>query len=167
MNDAMEARRREVTAMARTWVCACGAVGTQTGRGKLRKRCDDCRAGAGGSAPAKRDLGKPPTPPAAPSTRAALADADEGSRVGGRLVRAVRDDLDALITEHPMADGLRELALDLAGRLELAEDKTVPPLARELRTTLEGLASFVVPRRDDDDADDIDLSASVFDPPQP
>jgi hypothetical protein len=66
-----------------------------------------------------------------------------------------------------MADGLRVLALDLAGRLELAEDKTVPALARELRTTLEGLASFVVPRRDDDDADDVDLSASVLDSPQP
>lgn len=167
MNDAMVTRCREVIAMARTWVCACGAVGTQTGRGKLRKRCDDCRAGAGGSAPAKRDLGKPPAPPAGPSTVRVLGEAEEGPRIGGRLVKAVGDDLAALITDHPMADGLRELALDLAGRLELAEDKTVPSLARELRTTLEGLASFTVTRRDDDDSDDIDLSASVLDPPQP
>jgi hypothetical protein len=145
-------------AVARTYVCDdCGAAGVQLGGGKLQKRCDECRAGSGGNAPRKRDV---TSPERSPRPRPA----HQAARTGAGLRQAVQDDLAALMTAHPMADGLRELAVDLAGRVESAEDKTVPALARELRSTLEALASYRE-REASDDEDDVDLSAEVLDPP--
>lgn len=141
--------------MARTWTCCdCGATGVQEGRGKLRARCDGCRAGAGGSAPRKRPA------PGAPRR----AERESQSRQYATVVAAVRADLDALLTPHPMAEGLRALALELAGRVDVCEEKSLATLARELRATLDSLASYRA--GGDDDADgDIDLSAEVLDPP--
>jgi len=145
--------------MARSYVCDdCGTPGTQVGGGKLQRRCDRCRAGTGGNTPRKRDL---PTPGLVDRTAAAMAAPTAASSV----LEAVRADLDALMTPHPMADGLRALALELAARIADCEEKTLPSLARELRATLDSLASYS--GGGDDEADgDIDLSAEVLDPPQ-
>jgi hypothetical protein len=141
--------------MARAWECNdCGTTGVQEGRGKLRTRCDKCRAGAGGSAPRKTA--------ARPAVR--LVSASAHSRQYETVREAVRADLDALMTPHPMAEGLRELALYLADSVDTGEEKHTAALARELRATLDSLASFQ--GRGDDEADDeIDLSAEVLDPP--
>lgn len=142
--------------MARAWTCSdCGATGVQEGRGKLRSRCDSCRAGAGGSAPRKSG-----SRPSVPRPQARPPGPGRHLTVRG----AVESDLDALITPHPMAEGLRALALELAGRLETCEEKSLATLARELRATLDSLASYSGGGDDDDDAG-IDLSAEVLDPP--
>jgi hypothetical protein len=146
--------------VARTWECSdCGATGVQEGRGKLRTRCDGCRAGAGGSAP-RKTAAKPARPQVA-------APSDLGcSRQYATVAEAVEADLDALMTPHPMAEGLRALALELAGRVHDCEEKTLASLARELRATLDSLASYRTGGDDDTDGD-IDLSAEVLDPPFP
>lgn len=133
--------------MARPWRCVdCGATGVQEGRGGARKRCDRCRAGSGGQAPRKRDLVAVQRPPAVPPGRYRS------------VTEAVEADLDALITPHPMADGLRAVALQLAGQLDGAEPRFAAGLARELRATLDGLAAYT-PAGSPGEDDEIDLGA--------
>src|SRR5882672_5767801 len=110
--------------MGRPWTCIdCGASGIQNGRGGARKRCDPCRAGSGGPAPRRSEAGRPTGPWAVRRL---------AGRDGGPISAAVTGDIDALMTPHPMAEGLRELARLLAGRLDDCEEKYAAPLAREL-----------------------------------
>lgn len=139
--------------MGRPWECVdCGATGVQEGRGGARKRCDRCRAGSGGQAPRKRDVWAAERRPAAPPV----------PRPPGRyatVTDAVKADLDALMTPHPMAEGLRALALRLAEQVDSCEDRFAGGLARELRATLGNLASYPVADSGPDDG--IDLGAEV------
>lgn len=144
--------------MGRPYVCDdCGTAGIQAGGGKAQKRCDRCRAGHGGNTPRKGNVHQPP----------AAVPVDHSPRRQYQTVReAVEADLDALMTPHPMAEGLRELALYLADSVDTCEEKHTAAMARELRATLDSLASYS--GGGDDEADgNIDLSAEVLDPPQP
>ncbi len=146
--------------MGRPYICEdCGTAGIQSGGGKAQKRCDRCRAGHGGNTPRKSDVQRP-----AGSAPAAV---EHSPRRQHQTIReAVEADLDALMTPHPMAEGLRELALFLADSVDTCEEKHTAAMARELRATLDSLASYRT--GGDDEADgDIDLSAEILDPPQP
>jgi hypothetical protein len=138
--------------MGRPWTCTdCGATGVQEGRGGARRRCDRCRAGKGGNTPRKRDAWT--AEPLAAPVRVVLSPGRYGS-----VTEAVTADLDALMTPHPMAEGLRAVALSLAAQLDVAEPRFAGGLARELRATLDGLASY--PSTSDGPADEeIDLGA--------
>jgi hypothetical protein len=58
------------------------------------------------------------------------------------LADAVQNDLDHLVTDHPMAQGLGALALSLAASLDTCEDRQIAPLARELKAALHDLMSW-------------------------
>lgn len=60
----------------------------------------------------------------------------------GEVRDAVALDLAALITSHPMAEGLRAMALHLAGSLDYADHQSRAGLARELRAVLNDLAGL-------------------------
>jgi hypothetical protein len=82
----------------------------------------------------------------------------------------VSADIAAMVSGHPMGEALTAVALMLARRLDMCvDDRSAPPLAKELRATLAELASM----RDGDD-DDLDaalstpvLSTKVRDPEDP
>lgn len=81
------------------------------------------------------------------------------------LADKVRKDLDALVTSHPMGEALEQLAMDLAGKIDVEEDgRVVASLAKELRATLHELAEGA-----EGDVDDLaaELSAPVRDPEGP
>lgn len=78
--------------------------------------------------------------------------------VPGRVEAKVRQDLDALITEHPMGESLTEMALHLARRMDATGDDAVDAKAlagvnRELRLTLLDLAGMAVEAGDELGAD--------------
>jgi hypothetical protein len=52
------------------------------------------------------------------------------------LGEAIQNDLDHLVTDHPMARGLGALALSLAASLDTCEDRQIAPLARELKAAV-------------------------------
>lgn len=72
----------------------------------------------------------------------------------GAVEKAVRADVGALMSEHPMGEALAEMVYNLARRMDLdTEGVRVAALNRELRETLRELAGMGV--GDDDDLDSI------------
>lgn len=83
----------------------------------------------------------------------------------GSIETAVRADVEALITAHPMAESLSELAYTLAHLLDCeAKDLAVAGISKELRETLVELAGMGV--GDDDLADALSLPTSFRDAAQ-
>ncbi len=78
----------------------------------------------------------------------------------GPVESKVRADVAALVTVHPMGEGLAEAAFVLARTLDEGAGMAVAAVARELRSYLEDLAGTVV---DDDDDFDALLSTPVRD----
>jgi hypothetical protein len=68
-------------------------------------------------------------------------DVGEGRRWAS-LGEAIQNDLDHLVTDHPMARGLGALALSLAASLDTCEDRQIAPLARELKAALYDLMNW-------------------------
>ena len=68
-------------------------------------------------------------------------DIGEGRRWAS-LGEAIQNDLDHLVTDHPMARGLGALALTLAASLDTCEDRQIAPLARELKAALYDLMNW-------------------------
>lgn len=80
----------------------------------------------------------------------------------GSVETQVRRDVAALVSSHPMGEGLAELAYMLAHRLDSAElqGMAVSGISRELRETLMELARLGV-------GDDDDLEAELSRPDMP
>lgn len=68
-------------------------------------------------------------------------DIGEGRRWAS-LGEAIKNDLDHLVTDQPMARGLGALALSLAASLDTCEDRQIAPLARELKAALYDLMNW-------------------------
>ena len=88
----------------------------------------------------------------------------------GSVTEKVRQDIEALVSSHPMGEALAEIALALAGEMDRgvackkcggAVSSPTAALSRELRSTLIELASQAV--ADDDDLE-ARLSAPVRNP---
>jgi hypothetical protein len=58
------------------------------------------------------------------------------------LVEAIQHNLGHLVTDHPFANSLSAMAIDLAESLGRCEDRHYGPLARELRSVLHALTSW-------------------------
>lgn len=116
---------------------ACGAVGgshrcaaTSTGPAEAATHRENRPAGAS----------KPPG--ASLSVQIPVReDIGEGRRWAS-LGEAIQNDLDHLVTDHPMARGLGALALSLAASLDTCEDRQIAPLARELKAVLYDLMNW-------------------------
>jgi len=79
----------------------------------------------------------------------------------GPVETKVRDDLEALITAHPMGESLAAMSINLARTLDAGAGLAVAAVNRELRANLIELARLGV---DGDDADfDDELSTPVRD----
>ncbi len=79
---------------------------------------------------------------------------------GGPIERAVRADVGALFSEHPMGESLSEVAFMLARSLDAGAGQMEASLSRELRVTLEALAGMGV-------GGDSDLDAALSTPSRP
>ncbi len=79
----------------------------------------------------------------------------------GPVERAVRADVGALLTAHPMGEALSALAFTLARTLDDGAGMSAAAVSRELRATLEDLRRLGV---SDDDGFESELSAPVRDP---
>lgn len=108
------------------------------------------------------------------ATRSQLTPAPEkktpGARPGGTrkptcgpVETKVRQDIGALVTEHPMGEALAEMSFALARGIDSGPEMMAAALNRELRANLTELAGMGV--GDDDDLG-ADLSAPVWDPPE-
>jgi hypothetical protein len=73
--------------------------------------------------------------------------------VYGDVEKKVRQDVGALITEHPMGEALSEMAFKLARTLDEGAGLAVAAVNRELRANLVELARLEVPSDDDDFGD--------------
>lgn len=82
-------------------------------------------------------------------------------RKSGPVEEKARQDIDALITGHPMGETLAEMSLNLARAMDEDPGMLRAALNRELRANLVELARMGVP--DDDDLED-QLSTPVRDP---
>lgn len=82
----------------------------------------------------------------------------------GPVETKVRADVAALMTAHPMGEGLAELAYTLAHTMDAGAGLAVAAVSRELRACLNDLAGMVV---DADDNLSARLSAPVRDAPDP
>ena len=87
---------------------------------------------------------------------------DDGTPTYGRVETKVRADVEALMSSHPMGEGLAELAFTLARTLDAGAGLAVAAVSRELRATLTDLAGMVA---DGDDDFEAELSTSVRDTP--
>lgn len=87
----------------------------------------------------------------------------------GAVEKKVREDVGALVTQHPMGESLAEMAFTLAHTLDEGAGLAVAAVNRELRTTLVELVRLEVPSDDDDFGDElsIPLPAPVRDPEEP
>jgi hypothetical protein len=79
-----------------------------------------------------------------------LDDPDDPVNQVGQVEARVRQDLDALITTHPMGEGLSAMALHLAHTLDHADAMFRAALSRELRGILEDLAEHSATTDDGD-----------------
>lgn len=85
----------------------------------------------------------------------------------GDVETKVRQDVGALITEHPMGEALSEMAFKLARTLDEGAGLAVAAVNRELRANLVELARLEVPSDDDELGDVLSepvLPAEVRDP---
>ena len=82
----------------------------------------------------------------------------------GPVETKVRQDIEALVTVHPMGEALAEMAFTLARTLDQGAGLAVAAVNRELRANLVELASMA--EDDDDDLEDR-LSAPLRDHPHP
>lgn len=80
----------------------------------------------------------------------------------GPVETKVRQDVDALVSAHPMGEALAEMAFSLARTLDEGAGMAAAAVNRELRNNLIELASQGV--NDDDDLE-ADLSAPLRDQP--
>ena len=80
----------------------------------------------------------------------------------GPVETKVRQDVEALVTVHPMGEALAEMAFTLARTLDQGAGLAVAAVNRELRANLVELASMA--EDDDDDLEDR-LSAPLRDHP--
>lgn len=71
----------------------------------------------------------------------------------GAVEMKVRQDVGALMTEHPMGEALAEMAFTLARTLDEGAGLAVAAVNRELRANLVELARLEVPSDDDDFGD--------------
>lgn len=90
------------------------------------------------SATASREIGSPTTN-------------SDSSADYGPVETKVRQDVDALVTVHPMGEALAEMAFTLARTLDQGAGLAVAAVNRELRANLVELASMA---EDDDDLED-------------
>lgn len=94
-----------------------------------------------------------------------VTDGEGGSEPGfGSVEAKVRADVAALLTAHPMGEGLAEVAYTLARTLDQGAGLAVAAVSRELRATLSDLAGMVL---DGDDDFEAELSAPVRDTEEP
>jgi hypothetical protein len=94
---------------------------------------------------------------------------DDAQPPSGPVEARVRDDVEKLLTAHPMGESLAEMAFTMARTLDDGAGLAVAAVSRELRATLVELARLGV--GDDDDLD-AELSApsgvaEVRDPEEP
>lgn len=92
-----------------------------------------------------------------------------GEVPAGPVESKVRQDIDALVTEHPMGESLAAMAICLAQTLDEGAGLAVAAVNRELRANLIELARLGV---DDDDLGDelsqpTGLPSEVRDPEEP
>lgn len=111
-----------------------------------------------------RPTSSAPTPDATASKATERPTTNSVSSAEGPVERKVRADVDALITGHPMGEGLAELAFTLARTLDDGAGLAVAAVSRELRATLNDLAGMVL---DDDDDLEAQLSTPVRDAEDP
>lgn len=78
--------------------------------------------------------------------------ADEPAGEYGPVETKVRQDIEALVTQHPMGEALAEMAFTLARTLDKGAGLATAAVNRELRANLVELARMGVP--DDDDLED-------------
>jgi hypothetical protein len=82
----------------------------------------------------------------------------------GPIEEGIRDDLAAMITPHPMADGLRAAAIRLAHLADRAGEIHVGSVMRELRAVSKELSTY---SRRAEDQDLVDELSAVTPPPRP
>jgi hypothetical protein len=84
----------------------------------------------------------------------------------GPVETATRSDIEAVVTVHPMGEALAAMAISLARTLDEGAGMAAAAVSRELRATLDDLASEVVGDDDDLDAEFCtpDLPSEVRDP---
>jgi hypothetical protein len=85
----------------------------------------------------------------------------DGAAACGPVELKVRQDVGALVTEHPMGESLSEMSFNLARTLDEGAGLAVAAVNRELRANLVELARMEVGNDDDDFGDS--LSAPVRD----
>ena len=71
----------------------------------------------------------------------------------GAVETKVRQDVGALVTEHPMGEALSAMSFNLARTLDEGAGLAVAAVNRELRANLVELARLEVPSDDDDFGD--------------
>lgn len=140
----------------------------------IRRTSDVSRAASSGGLvcewceePFQRASDKGPVPRFCSAAHRQAAHRDPGGKqpkAAGPVERKVRADVDALLTAHPMGEGLAEMAFTLARTLDQGAGMAAAAVSRELRATLTDLAGMVL---DDDDDFETELSSKVRDAPEP
>jgi hypothetical protein len=95
---------------------------------------------------------------------AAVAAAVAAPGQAGPVEARVRDDIGALVTQHPMGEALAEMSLHLARTLDGGAGLATAAVNRELRANLLELSRLAV---DDNDELDAELSTAVRDGEDP